>query len=154
MEMWDSKTIRWETAAVASEGKEPKIHGDSLARGPKPLVIKNCSWDNELRIYIHIPATMENSMDPPNTRSIYWTRPVICICLCYAFPHLGSFYRQQFGASSERITLYMHCRLWQALWSNRAEFRSTYYVMDHILCTARRLGICYVLLNWRKTGIT
>jgi len=34
-----------------------------------------------LKIYIHIPATMENSMDP---RAIYWTRPVTCICLCSA----------------------------------------------------------------------
>jgi len=30
----------------------------------------------------------KNSMDP--LPAIYWTRPVTCICLCSAFPHLGS----------------------------------------------------------------
>ena len=41
---------------------------------------------------------MENSMDSP-TPTIYWTRPVTCICLWPAFP-------RYFGASSKRITLY------------------------------------------------
>jgi len=35
---------------------------------------------------LHIPATVENSMDLP----AIWTDPVTCICLCCAFPHLGS----------------------------------------------------------------
>ena len=35
---------------------------------------------------IHKPATVENSMDLP----AIWTDPMTCICLCCAFPHLGS----------------------------------------------------------------
>ena len=36
------------------------IQGDSVARSPKLLSIKNCYWDNDLKIYIHIPGTMQN----------------------------------------------------------------------------------------------
>jgi hypothetical protein len=36
------------------------IQGDSFARGPKLLCIKHFYWDNDLKIYIHIPGTMQN----------------------------------------------------------------------------------------------
>jgi hypothetical protein len=41
------------------------VQGDSLARDPKLLSIKNyVIGDNDLKIYIRVPGTMHNSMDP------------------------------------------------------------------------------------------
>ena len=36
------------------------IQGDSVARGHKLLSVNLCYWDNDLKIYIHIPGTMQN----------------------------------------------------------------------------------------------
>ena len=63
--------------------------GDSLARGPKLLSIKSCVIEIITWKFVHTHRQRWKTAWtlPP---AIYWSRPVTCICLCSAFPHLGN----------------------------------------------------------------
>ena len=64
-----------------------KLLGDSLARGPKLLSIKN--YVIEIMTWKFIYTYQQRWKTAWTPSAIYWTHPVTCICLCSAFPHLG-----------------------------------------------------------------
>jgi len=53
-------SVLYMTPTIIFSNPVYNIQCESLASGPKLLSIKNCYWDNDLKIYIHIPGTMQN----------------------------------------------------------------------------------------------